>query len=69
MSGYGVFDTVVQRTTGKTIEEHIIDGVGKAMEQDKKVFEEYHKDALEAEKWEPWVTEDLDSGHQPCSIF
>ena len=49
--------------------EHVIDGVKKAFEHDKKFFEETHKIALESKTYESWMTEELDSGPQPCSIF
>ena len=62
-------DTAVSKTTGKSLGEHVIDGVKKAFENDKKFFEETHKIALESKTYEPWMTEELDSGPQPCSIF
>ena len=66
---YSALDTAVQRSTGKNIGEHIWDGVKYAYEKDKQFFEESHKDALESKTYKPWMTEDLDSGPQPCSIF
>lgn len=62
-------DSAVSKTTGKSLGDHVIDGVKKFFEHDKKVFEETHKIALERDKYEPWMTEELDTGYQPCSIF
>lgn len=53
----------------ESLKEHAIDGVQKAFENDKKYFEETHKTVLESKTYEPWMTEELDSGPQPCSIF
>lgn len=62
-------DSAVQRCTGKTTGDHVCDGLSYAYEKDKQFFEESHKDALKSKTYEPWMTEDLDSGPQPCSIF
>ena len=73
-------DAAVSKITGKSVGEHVIDGVQKVpeiteslkehvIENDKKYFEETHKPVLESKTYEPWMTEELDSGPQPCSIF
>jgi len=62
-------DSAVSKATGKTMGDHIVDGVKKSFENDKKYFEETHKPVLESKTYEPWMTEELDSGPQPCSIF
>lgn len=62
-------DSAVSKATGKTLGDHIVDGVKKVCENDRKFFEETHKTVLESKTYEPWMTEELDSGPQPCSIF
>ena len=62
-------DSAVSKTTGKTLGDHVVDTLQKSFENDKKYFEETHKTVLESKTYEPWMTEELDSGPQPCSIF
>ena len=62
-------DEVVKRTTGKTIGEHTCDTIKKVYENDKKYFEESNRIVFEEKEYQPWMTEHLDSGPQPCLIF